>query len=77
MQTNYDQNKVVAKYILKDLILHFNDEKCQTLTMLQLNVVDLNTRNILIFNNYTSCTIILRKNIVARCTEFYCKRPTD
>ena len=21
--------------------------------------------------------IILRKNIVARCVEFYCKRPTD
>ena len=27
------------------------DEKCQTLTMLQLNVVHLGTRKILIFNN--------------------------
>ena len=26
---------------------------------------------------YTSYTIILRKNIVARCVELYCKRPTD
>ena len=28
-----------------------NDEKCETLTMLQLNVVHLDSREILIFNN--------------------------
>ena len=37
--------------ILSGLILHINDEKWQSLTMLQLNVVHLNIRNISMFNN--------------------------
>ena len=45
--------------IIQDLILHLNDEKCQTLTMLQSNVIHLDTRKILIFNN----SYILRDNV--------------
>ena len=46
---NFCQNRVVAKF---DNTLRLTlDEKCQTLTMLQLNVVHLGTRKILIFNN--------------------------
>ena len=51
-QKNFRQNKVIVKYsnTLRQLI-QLNDEKCQTLTMLQLNVVHLDTRKISIFNN--------------------------
>ena len=45
--------------------------------MLHLKVVHLNTRTILNFNNLYIIHDNLRKNIVARCVEFYCKRPTD
>ena len=46
----------IENVLLKGLRLHFtikwwNDEKCQTLIMLRLNVVHLDKRKILIFNN--------------------------
>ena len=45
--------------------------------MLQLNVVHLDTRNMLNFNNLYIIHDNFEKNIVARYVEFYYKRPTD
>ena len=44
-------NKILLT-ILQDLISHLNDGKWQTLTMMQLNGVHVDTRNILFCNNF-------------------------
>ena len=51
IQCENASSKLSERAKKKELILHLNNGKYQTFTILQLNVVHLDTKDIIIFNN--------------------------